>query len=52
MPTAESAQALAGRHGVELPIAQGVARILFEGLDPREAVSALMTRSLKEEARL
>lgn len=52
VPTASAAQALAERHGVDLPIAQGVARILFERLDPREAVSALMTRSLKEEARL
>jgi len=52
VPTAEAARALADRHGVDLPIALGVARILFEGLDPREAVSALMTRSLKEEARL
>jgi glycerol-3-phosphate dehydrogenase (NAD(P)+) len=52
VPTAGAARALADRHGVDLPIAQGVARILFEGLDPREAVAALMTRSLKEEARL
>lgn len=52
VPTAGAARALAVRHGVDLPIAEGVARILFEGLDPRDAVATLMTRSLKEEARL
>jgi glycerol-3-phosphate dehydrogenase (NAD(P)+) len=50
--TTEAALALARRHGVDLPIAEGVARILFEGLAPRKVVEALMTRSLKEEARL
>jgi glycerol-3-phosphate dehydrogenase (NAD(P)+) len=52
VPTTEAALALARRHGVDLPIAEGVARILFEGLAPRKVVEALMTRSLKEEARL
>lgn len=52
VPTAEAALELAGRRGVDLPIAQGVARILFEGQAPRDTVAALMTRSLKEESRL
>ncbi len=35
--------------GVDMPIAQHVYRILFQGLDPRDAVTALLSRSLKAE---
>jgi glycerol-3-phosphate dehydrogenase (NAD(P)+) len=35
--------------GVEMPICDALYRILYEGLAPREAVSALMNRSLKSE---
>ena len=35
--------------GVELPIATHVGRVLYEGLDPREAMLSLMTRDAKPE---
>ncbi len=37
-----SARALAGRHGVELPLFEHIDRVLHEGLRPREALDALM----------
>jgi glycerol-3-phosphate dehydrogenase (NAD(P)+) len=40
---------LAGKVGVETPIAQQVGRVLYEGAHPREAVLALMTRRAKRE---
>lgn len=49
--TARSAWALARRHGVEMPITREVHRVLFEGADPREAVTQLMLRELKPEQR-
>ena len=36
--------ALADRHGIEMPIATQVGRVLYEGLAPAEAVERLMTR--------
>jgi glycerol-3-phosphate dehydrogenase (NAD(P)+) len=36
--------------GIEMPIANQVYRILYEGAAPREAVEALMTRELKPES--
>ena len=47
--TAQSAVELANRAGVELPIATEVARILFEGKPPRQAIGDLMERGLKAE---
>ena len=47
--TTRSALALAERHGVEMPIAEQVALMLFEGKAPREAVRDLMTRKPKAE---
>jgi len=47
--TAVAAYQLAQRHGVTMPIVEVVYRILYEGLDIREAIGLLMTRSLKEE---
>jgi glycerol-3-phosphate dehydrogenase (NAD(P)+) len=47
--TVRAAVELAEREGVELPIAREVQCILFEGKDPRQAVSALMERALKPE---
>jgi len=47
--TARSASGLARRHGVELPITEQVAAILFEGKAPRQAVADLMERTLKAE---
>lgn len=47
--TARALVALARRHGVEMPIAEQVARVLYEGADPRMALMELMSRSLKSE---
>jgi glycerol-3-phosphate dehydrogenase (NAD(P)+) len=47
--TARSVMELSLRLGVEMPISEGVYRILYEGLPPREAVVQLMTRDLKPE---
>ena len=49
VPTARAAVALADRQGVELPIAQEVAAILFERKSPRDAIADLMERDLKAE---
>lgn len=40
---------LAARSGVEAPIAAAVVGVLYEGLDPREAIDRLMTRTLRAE---
>lgn len=40
---------LAGKHGVEVPIATHVGRVLYEGLSPHEAMLSLMTREAKQE---
>ncbi len=50
--TTKSAYDLAAREKVEMPITHQVYRILFEDADAREAVTALMTRSLKVEHHL
>ena len=47
--TTESACLLADRHGVEMPIATMVRRVLFEGYPARDAVGELMTRDLRAE---
>ncbi len=49
VPTTEAVLELAERHGVELPIAAAVGRVLAGG-DPREEVINLMTRAPKTEA--
>jgi glycerol-3-phosphate dehydrogenase (NAD(P)+) len=49
VPTAKALAGLARRAGVEMPIADEVRRVLFEGKDPRRAVSDLMLRAPKEE---
>jgi glycerol-3-phosphate dehydrogenase (NAD(P)+) len=36
--------------GIEMPIVNQVYRILYEGVEPREAVEALMSRELKPES--
>jgi glycerol-3-phosphate dehydrogenase (NAD(P)+) len=41
--------ALARRHGVEMPIAEGVHRVLFEDKDPITEISRLMVRQAKSE---
>jgi glycerol-3-phosphate dehydrogenase (NAD(P)+) len=47
--TARAAVGLGRRHQVELPIAEQVAAILFEGKPPRQAIGELMERTLKPE---
>jgi glycerol-3-phosphate dehydrogenase (NAD(P)+) len=47
--TTQSAQALAERMGVEMPIVAAVHRVLFERQPARWALVELMTRDLKEE---
>jgi glycerol-3-phosphate dehydrogenase (NAD(P)+) len=41
--------ALAAKHGVEMPIAQKVGEVLYEGLDVGEALHQLMTRETGSE---
>ena len=40
---------LSKKHNVEMPIVDTVYNVLFNGLDPREGVNILMTRTLKAE---
>jgi glycerol-3-phosphate dehydrogenase (NAD(P)+) len=47
--TVQAGVALARREGVELPITEAVAAVLFEGLEPGKAVSALMLRGARGE---
>ena len=46
---AKAVEQVAGNTGVEMPICHQIYRILYEGASPREAVGALMARSLKAE---
>ena len=47
--TARSAQQLAERHRIEMPITHEMYGVLYEGESPRGAIQRLMTRSLKAE---
>jgi len=49
--TAQSVRALAAREGVEMPIAEAVCQVLFEGKAPLEAARDLMMREPKAEIR-
>jgi glycerol-3-phosphate dehydrogenase len=49
VPTVASALALAGRHGVALPIASEVAAVLFDGKAPAEALASLLGRAATRE---
>lgn len=44
-----AAVAMAAESAVEMPIAEAVRRVLYEGLAPRDAIHALMTRDLRSE---
>jgi glycerol-3-phosphate dehydrogenase (NAD(P)+) len=46
---AEAVHEVADELGVEMPICQQIYRILYHGIAPREAVTALMGRALKPE---
>lgn len=50
--TTPAAAELARRHGVSMPIVDAISDLLQGKSDPEEAVHALMTRDLKEEATL
>ncbi len=47
--TSTAVLALAHRHGIEMPIADAVGRVLHEALDPRQAIAELMQREAKPE---
>ncbi|MEO1277980.1 MAG: NAD(P)H-dependent glycerol-3-phosphate dehydrogenase [Planctomycetota bacterium] len=47
--TTKAVMELAERHGVEMPICQAVHAVLFDGLDPVDAIGLLMSRPQKEE---
>ena len=47
--TTEAALQLAKQHDVEMPITELTARILFEGLDPKEATVSLLSRTPGQE---
>jgi glycerol-3-phosphate dehydrogenase (NAD(P)+) len=46
---AKAVRGVAGRFGVDMPICLAIYRILYEGLSPRDAVAALMSRALTSE---
>lgn len=50
--TSRGVASLAAAQGVAMPITEQVVRLLYEGKDPRQAVTELMTRRLKPEAQL
>lgn len=47
--TTKAVLGLAESAGVEMPIASHVGRVLYESMDPRDAVLSLMTREAKDE---
>jgi glycerol-3-phosphate dehydrogenase (NAD(P)+) len=47
--TTKSAYALAQREGVEMPLTEGIFRVLYEDTDPREELAELMARSPRPE---
>lgn len=47
--TTKSVYNLSRKIGVEMPIAEQIYRILYEGLDPKEALRILMSRDLRQE---
>lgn len=49
VPTTKAVVQLAEKYRVEMPITAAVHAVLFEGLDPIEGISRLMSRDLKPE---
>jgi glycerol-3-phosphate dehydrogenase (NAD(P)+) len=49
MYTCVSALQLGHKAHIEVPITQAIVSIIYEGLDPRDAVKALLQRAIKEE---
>ncbi|MDH3333408.1 MAG: hypothetical protein OEM30_03320 [Gammaproteobacteria bacterium] len=50
MKAARAVHDVAEQLGIEMPIVNQVYRILYEGVEPRKAVEALMSRELKPES--
>jgi glycerol-3-phosphate dehydrogenase (NAD(P)+) len=50
--TTKAAHTLSGKYKVQMPITQQIYQVLFEDLDPRTAVEALMGRDKKTEMEL
>jgi glycerol-3-phosphate dehydrogenase (NAD(P)+) len=46
---AKAVRRVAQREGVEMPICEGIYRLLYENLPPQEVVKALMSRPIKAE---
>ncbi|MCK4871249.1 MAG: NAD(P)-dependent glycerol-3-phosphate dehydrogenase [Phycisphaerales bacterium] len=49
VPTTKSVMELARRYNVEMPITEAVHAVLYEGLDPIDGITRLMTRQPKPE---
>ena len=49
VPTTQAVVKLAEQHGVDMPITNAVNQVLFENLDPLDAISNLMSREPKTE---
>ncbi|MEN8151030.1 MAG: NAD(P)H-dependent glycerol-3-phosphate dehydrogenase [Planctomycetota bacterium] len=49
VPTTKAVVKLAKRHGIEMPIAEQIHRVLFHGKSPKNAVRDLMLRTPKSE---
>jgi glycerol-3-phosphate dehydrogenase (NAD(P)+) len=49
-PAAKALHAVAARAGVEMPLCEGIYRVLYEGVPAREAVRELMTRPIRAES--
>jgi glycerol-3-phosphate dehydrogenase (NAD(P)+) len=49
VPTTRAVVTLAEQYHVDMPITQGIYRVLFEGLDPLEGITQLMSREPKAE---
>ena len=49
VPTSKAVMILAEKYGVEMPIAAAVHAVLFEGLDPIDGITRLMSREPKAE---
>ena len=46
---ARAVHRVAARERIDMPIAEQIFRVLYEDLDPKDAVAALMTRPLMRE---
>jgi glycerol-3-phosphate dehydrogenase (NAD(P)+) len=46
---ARAVRGVALRVGAEMPIAEQISRVIYEGAPPRDAVRALMARTVKSE---